>query len=401
MGMLQINKQSCILLFSLLVASINFATFFELSTLYIHIELLVFSLILIYLALSGSDVRADAGFGIVSAVFLFVLVINMLRAGPEAVFSSANFILNLYAIPALAYLIGSSFRKAELGTVFRTAFSVLAPIALVIYYFFASDDYDFAGTLATGSVFGGVMSLYALIFASMLRGSKSKTDFFLFIISILLLILSEHRTGMLALAISLSVLFGYSPRRSRSGNGIVLVTLGLIYVFVFALAAYLFPPLLSKLFFYDEVALENLNTAGRANVWIMLYDEWTKDVLSFLFGGGLGHATKTIATHFPDALEAIAVPHNEWLRLGLDLGMLGIAIYVTFLKKIIGFSLLRIRNPIALAFAVHVFVEMMFSNAIFWAGSYLFILVIWCAAMAHPVQATGCTSKPALRLCGS
>lgn len=72
----------------------------------------------------------------------------------------------------------------------------------------------------------------------------------------------------------------------------------------------------------DPVLLyETMDLAGREHFWGVLFFSWMG---SPVFGLGLGSSSAIIQTLFHP--EVVAVAHNEYLRLGVDLGLLGLGL---------------------------------------------------------------------------
>jgi O-antigen ligase len=72
----------------------------------------------------------------------------------------------------------------------------------------------------------------------------------------------------------------------------------------------------------DPVALfQAVNWQGRQIIWPVLLQAWST---SPWVGLGLGSSTLTIATAFPGFP---IVAHNEYLRLGVDTGWIGVALF--------------------------------------------------------------------------
>lgn len=381
-GYSKFTAQDWVMAVCLLVASINFFSAIGVPTLHAVSVFFVLFLFLAFLLLGGSVLRIERSFVMLSFVLLALLFTNIARAGYLSLLPSLNFLFNLYVVPVFAYFIGRSCYSERSLFVFRVTFIFIVTLSFIVYLFQWSGESDFSGTQASGSVYGGVVSLYALLFFIFFQRGKLKLDLMLSAAALLLLVMSKHRAGLLAIVISLWIYIGLRGSRSSMGSIIWLAVIG-AFALVGLFALFVLSPEFFVNQFYDgDIALENINTSGRAAIWGMLTDEWSKSAWLLLFGGGIGHSTMLITENFPSTLDSIAVPHNEWLRLGVDMGLLGILIYALFINRFVSAGVAIAGNPVVVALIAHVYVEMFFSNAIFWSGSYFAILGISCAVLS-------------------
>jgi O-antigen ligase len=78
-----------------------------------------------------------------------------------------------------------------------------------------------------------------------------------------------------------------------------------------------------------DIGNQLLNTSGRFNVWKLL---WTHGQDHQPFGSGIGAASRAIQQVYP----GIEHPHNEYLRLWFDFGMVGMLIWLASVVCLMG-----------------------------------------------------------------
>lgn len=333
----------------------------------------------IILSLQHKWLSGHRGIQFSSIALFFCLVVNAVRSH-DGIATSLYFIVNILVIPYIAFFIGKKIGEASFLSNLRIVSIILFPM-FIGQFFLSERDGDFSGGLATGSVFGGVMSLISVIFFISYVKRRGYLDLIIAIVSCALLFFSSHRAGILALACAFLVCLTY--RFSRGFISFLASQLVIIFVLLASLyALYIFyPQVIFDQFFGNELELSNLRTAGRATIWPALVDSYLASWSSISIGGGLGHAIDVIAHFHGDTLDSIAVPHNEFLRILLDTGMVGFFLVVFFYKS----TLLSFRHSIfkysGYAITVHLLCEMLFSNVIYWAGSYVFLLMMYAGAL--------------------
>jgi len=288
---------------------------------------------------------------------------------------SFGFVLNLLLMPVICHLLINAFGKGHYIGSMRRAILVLFGIVGSLYFFDIFNDGDFKGTLASSSVFGALMSLCGLFFMIEYLINKKSINIIVAITCTALLVLSSHRTGILALILS-SILLPFVFSISYRAKIFMLLSLGTLFLVAIFFVIKIFPQLVSKAFYDGVIGIDNINMSGRSLIWEMLFLSWIDSLPNLIFGCGLNCSSDLIISSFPDTLEAIAVPHNEYLRLVVDLGIIGLLFYFWFLVKLLGVSLSSFEGRISLVFFIHLCVEMFFSNTIYWSGSYMMTLLL-------------------------
>jgi hypothetical protein len=270
------------------------------------------------------------------------------------------FILVTHKIP-------EKYKKLGLLLVALLGFSQLA-------VFGVGDRGHFGGIYNSGSIFGGQVSLLALISAILFIKSRMTIYLFLFVGFLTLLVLANHRTGIVALLICgfYAVLSMRSYRTRRLIIGVV--------SFLLLLPAL---PYLANLLFFDSViSLESLNTSGRLAVWPTLLNEWFSGWVSVVFGGGAGLSQHILISQFDGINAGIVLPHNEFIRLGVDYGFLGLLLcFGVIIRAITNYT------EFANILCLHFIIECLLSNVFFWQISYFLPMFIFLRKNTRPTGA--------------
>lgn len=157
------------------------------------------------------------------------------------------------------------------------------------------------------------------------RSSKMKA---LLVVGVIGLSLSR-----LALAVALLLFFvARSSRRRPSGRRLVRIvcSAGLALVVMWFLIGHV--PALEQRFFSGDQSLAvgglQINASGRTDFWEATVDSWQTNPWT---GHGAGSAGELIDSQFP----GLGHPHNEYLRLLHDYGIVGLAFWVWGLLSIL------------------------------------------------------------------
>jgi O-antigen ligase len=141
----------------------------------------------------------------------------------------------------------------------------------------------------------------------------------------LTVVLSLSRTAIVAVICVLTI--GYamtSPRRPKIRKVVLGLIVGLGSV---ALLVEYFPPLRDRFSGGDKGHLLgiSINTEGRARAWSLLWDSATHSWPHLLVGQGIGGATTFTLTNVG---RSFPQPHNDYLRLLFDGGVIGFAMFM-------------------------------------------------------------------------
>jgi O-antigen ligase len=102
-----------------------------------------------------------------------------------------------------------------------------------------------------------------------------------------------------------------------------------------------YKPMYDRFFAYDtsiQIQGVAINASGRMEMWKDLYESWTRSPKGFLFGQGI--ASTSPLTNRPGMYH----PHNEYLRWGHDLGLVGLCLYVSGIAWITMVMVVRARH---------------------------------------------------------
>jgi len=131
------------------------------------------------------------------------------------------------------------------------------------------------------------------------------------------------RTGIVASALTLPLCLGRVRLRTR------LISLGAIALG--GIALFSSPRMQARMFYsgsgtFSDISIQNRNfaTSGRSALWPELVEEIKKRPL-------LGHGANASETYVTATRPNMAHPHNDWLRLPYDYGVLGTFLFVVTL----------------------------------------------------------------------
>ena len=156
--------------------------------------------------------------------------------------------------------------------------------------------------------------------------------------------LSRTATAIAVLLLAFSVL------RSRHGMRGARIALSLVALATLGVLAFLsLPSLRDRFLVGDNGVMINgvaLNTSGRTQIWALVIEDALR---APWIGQGAGTSSDLIARQFPN----IGQPHNEFLRLWHDFGLIGLTLFTAgYLVLLIG-AFRRVRRADQGARAVH------------------------------------------------
>jgi len=135
--------------------------------------------------------------------------------------------------------------------------------------------------------------------------------------------LSLSRTST---AVCLLLALGLALRPAQRGTVRRIVAAAAVVAVAGFLAVTRFPPLRDRFLHNDNESIAGLpiGTSGRSNIWRVVWDSIEQ---SPIYGHGVGTAMELVSDTFgPDY---IAHPHNDYLRLWHDFGILGLALWLS------------------------------------------------------------------------
>ncbi|HEY0670782.1 MAG TPA: O-antigen ligase family protein [Longimicrobiales bacterium] len=210
-------------------------------------------------------------------------------------------------------------------------------------------DVDHEGFRRLNGVGGGanplsfyLMALLLLAFARLVSRKQLRYLFFC-VGAATWIILTVTRITFLATLIGvamISLLAALAQKQYKAVAGGVLVTLmlavpGLPFILDRSLGFVPSPGELFALITNPTALYESINWQGRTNLWPIV---WAGFMAAPITGLGLGSSGVVIREHFP--ADAAQVAHNEYLRLGADTGLVGIALFAVAMSVWL-FSALR------------------------------------------------------------
>ena len=146
------------------------------------------------------------------------------------------------------------------------------------------------------------------------------------------------------------LLLAFAILRSRRGLRGFRVVLALVALTVVAVGAFLTVPSLRDRFLVGDNGVEvggvALNTSGRSQIWSVVIQD---SLPTTWFGRGAGTASDLLAARYPD----IAQPHDDYLRIWHDFGLIGLILFVTAYAVLVAGALRRALRAEPAARGVH------------------------------------------------
>lgn len=295
-------------------------------------------------------------------------------------FQTVNSLISVFFIPFVAAVLGAKINFISLNKALISAIIMGLSLNFLALLFRFSPNYDFPGMHLSGSILGGQASLLALLSVASYLILRKRLFLLTAFISSCLLILSYHRTGFIALIASILIL-NYEFFRAFFFLKLSRLILFMFSLVIFLLVIYLSLPSLIKIFFFDgNISIESINSSGRMVIWPMLIlDILARDTLSLLIGTGFGSAESFLRFMMPSD-SGVLLPHNEFLRLAYDYGLLGIFSFLFFYLVVFQQNI-KAYSKYGYAIAIHFFLESFFSNSLNWTFSYIFVAVMYASSL--------------------
>lgn len=164
-------------------------------------------------------------------------------------------------------------------------------------------------------------SYYLLYFLPMLfLNIKDKHINFVFLITLVVLLLSSKRAGLLSLGLGF-LSYSYASGKVNNKNRII-QTILLIIVFYFVLNW--MNTMMDNRIFERFESINDDRGSGRFDMWILLWSfVQESDFFNLLFGHGFGSVAIDAGTGFS--------AHNDYLEVLYDFGWVGLILFVVFL----------------------------------------------------------------------
>ena len=373
--------------FILLGALVNFGGFLGFQSQYYWLYESILILLFVVKISKNLSIEINSSHFFWWVLLVFYVLICAYFSRLVSAFSTLNYFLNLSVIPFIAFILGTQFPYAKyrnqlhqifLFVLFLSAIIWLydgMPIDKVLWVVGDKPIYeDYSPFRASASIYGAILSVIFIYYFNQFLIAKKFSIFVVMGACLFFLYVSEHRTGWLAIAVGVFFYFLFYVKR-KAGYTIFLLYVSVVLLATFIIANYYH--FLDRLDFSSVASFLGslpVSSSGRFWLWSDLITEWfSRSGWQMLFGSGLGGSQLFILDNYPSTISSIAIPHNEYIRLIFDTGVIGFAIYILFLSKLFltekNFFGLRI-----MLFA-NLLVEMMFSNTIFWATTYVFLIL--------------------------
>jgi hypothetical protein len=298
--------------------------------------------------------KGSALLTILVAVVFALLTINLFLFNPERkIYTSIGGKISIQFMPLIALSVYSlsteSFDKNRLQF-----FLCLLLLPLTIYLAFAYQSFQdkragllFTRALMLSSIlyiitvmlFGlgnsyiyhpRVISMIACVGLLSISNTSNKSSIFPRVIFTVCVILSLSRTAFLVASIINTLYFV----RSRSGTSKNSLTRMPLALGVLSFSGYLVLSIADLRNRFSEVGDRgsifgiSMNTNGRAQVWDFLIAGIQNHLV---LGQGIGQAHISVSSRFVSIVE----PHNDYLRLAYDLGLVGLALWIFAIVRLV------------------------------------------------------------------
>lgn len=281
------------------------------------------ALVLMYSNLVIFDLIQKSSFSTVSIfqpgrLVVCYLVITVFAFG---IFGS-NFNINTqqnlacYVIIFTSYFLGKRMQTGlDLYSVLKRVqiailFSSMLYIATCVKYGTGNDFIYFPRAIAMISCLGIGITFY-------LTEQKRVVKFLYQSVFLGSVLLSLSRTAIFVTGVTFFALTVWKSRKQLLAKLMSLITF-----FVFAYFVFLLPVVRSRFNFTGDQATlggRTINTAGRTKIWGVIMQESSD---SIFFGHGIGSSEDLVLSNF----QTISQPHNDFLRIFFDFGILGVIV---------------------------------------------------------------------------
>jgi O-antigen ligase len=239
----------------------------------------------------------------------------------ESIQEACVFITFVGIIAATSTLCGPGSTRFFLRALTVVGWGTVITIALILSVHGISQAKEI-GANRGFAIEGSIMASASLVGHRMLKIGTARV---LTVVLVVIIVVSLSRTAILATIVSLTIGFAMtSAKRPRMRNVVIGLAGGLV---IFDVLASYFGPLRDRFSEGDNGHLLGfaINTEGRAQVWSLLLRSATSSWSHLLFGQGIGSAARftlmTVGPNFPQ-------PHNDYLRLVYDTGLIGFLLFV-------------------------------------------------------------------------
>ena len=387
---LKYKKNSIFLFAFLFLCMTNFFQIFDLHLQYYwFLSFSIIAFTFVYLCINpflklGLDLIVLIGLN------LFIMTYALFKGGLS--FEALYEIYTILIVPLFGYFLGLRLNLRSFISIFY--YCLLIVLLLNFIYLLVSVDSirGFSGFLPSTNRLGAMSSLCSLLFFFIYHFTKEKKFIFISILSFATLIFSAHRAGILALFISFTI---FLIQVKKYQNLLIIIKKYLLSFLIFSIILLIFIPesnVFKKTFRSGEVDILQVHDSGRSEVWSMIGDNIRNDYdnskyAQLLLGNGLV-LSKLDGWHGEWQQDHFEVPHNEYLRLFLEIGFLGLFVFLYLIYRImVPLSKLQKVNSgvrfvnLGIPLLFHYLIIFGFTNLLYHSYSYNLLLFIFIGAL--------------------
>lgn len=324
----------------------------------------------ITLTWTSASVLAVLGGGTLSKSAMYAFVPMFLFAAWASVSLAMNRIENLQQLAALAAFISiavlacqSAEKRPQSSFVLLRIieYATLGPVAMFVIAYFGLHNPAAFFNLRGFSI----LLLVGLAAACGRWRYGSRFSLLLMTLYGSCIVLSLSRT---ASVVAVLLVPASNLGRRQSKRALLKVILGLAVGFLtFVVLVTQVDSIRDRFFFGKDLGdymegTATLNTAGRAEMWAMVYSSWNQNLQTRLLGQGPGTASEMADLVIP----GIGHPHNDYLRVLHDFGAIGLMLFVIGLTSITWRVFLRWRSS-----------DRNYENAAVHCSAFLALLSLW------------------------
>lgn len=285
------------------------------------VTILLASAILLHIIMSDQISGIASFINIWGGIFvvwaLFVTVFNSYLA----VSSVQNILVYLITVTVIAVTTDQLHRGTM--TISHIEMAVAISTFISICIFAATFIFDIYASPRPFALFA--VTMVAWYSPKIRMGSKSATVTCIVLIACIGVSLSRTALAVALVVILCSLVH---PRRLRSWIMLLIAAIGSVRLAYWVINSV--EPLRER-FFAGDVSMSfggvGINSTGRTAMWGAALDSWREDFGTMLLGQGAGSVTEVI----PLAVPSESHPHNDYLRILHDFGLIGLVFWVLFI----------------------------------------------------------------------
>ncbi len=248
--------------------------------------------------------------------FQLLVITQMMGLGDRVIIESAKFIILIFGV-------GAAMEFYQLSRRALFYFSIMVPVALVIYIFLAADPFAYGGRLGIALASGEEGALIS-----------SNTIGFALNICICVLLAYRPRWFVMLLPLFLTLIYLTFSRGALLSLGLIglvyfLRTRRIAYVVILGLVCLLLLVDMNTDVLTQAFRLDDVTGSGRTLIYTLMWETMTNNPATFLVGNGPGAVDYEIYRG-----KLIVSAHNGYLEMLYTFGLGGILMAVFFLGKV-------------------------------------------------------------------